>query len=334
MQTPDLIALWRRGHLLFWPLAPLSLLFCLWVSLRRACYRWRWCKTYRSQVPVVVVGNLCVGGTGKTPLVICLSQLLQQWGYRVGIVSRGYHSSIQTFPYHVQPSDSAQAVGDEPLLLARTGCPVVLAPQRILAVQELEKFCDVIISDDGLQHYTMGRDIELLLLDEHHDSQYFCLPAGSLRESKRRVQSVDFVLSRHHARANVHHFAYHSTTLINLKTQQHRALVQFPLQKIHALAGVGNPFVFFETLQRQGFDVITHVFPDHFFYKISDLQFNDGLPIIMTEKDAVKCQAFADERMWCLPIQVELSDEFISPFKAQLSKRLSVGCPAVQSLHS
>lgn len=267
---------WRRATLLGWLLWPFSLLFRFVASVRKFIYQR---LAYKAKVPVIIVGNITVGGTGKTPLVIYLVKLLQQRGYRVGIVSRGYKSSASKNGkcIRVMPDADPKVVGDEPLLLVQTiGVPVVIAKHRVLAVQMLENEVDVIIADDGLQHYRMARDIEIIAVDGSTKfGNGYCLPMGPLREPISRLKTVDFVLE------NGSDFVLTPETTMDGTGKT-----------VHAVTGIGNPQRFFSTLRKMGFNVIEHAFPDHYAFRLEDLQFAEKYPIYVTAKDWVKCREF------------------------------------------
>jgi len=304
-------------------LLPFSWLFRLLVSIRYFFYRINFKKKYSFKVPVIVVGNISVGGTGKTPFVVWLAEVIQKKGYRPGIVSRGMGGEVLTQPYWVDGNAKPEQVGDEALLLARrTHCPMVVCVDRVAAVQELlqKTNCNIVISDDGLQHYRLARDVEIVLVDgmrEFGNSQM--LPAGPLREPLKRLRSVDFIVINghselaHSAFKKRHHdqMSLSGDVLFSLlHPNEHVSLKTFENKSVHAIAGIGNPERFFNYLRNQHINIIEHVFPDHYLYKKDDIYFADNLPVIMTEKDAVKCFGFADQRHWCLPVQAQMSLEF------------------------
>lgn len=303
----QLPAFWLRGGLPALLLAPLGWLMAVLVLLRRRLYRHGLRRSQRLPVPVIVVGNIFVGGTGKTPLVIWLCQRLQAQGYRPGIVLRGYGGRASSWPQQVQADSDPEQVGDEAVLLARqTGVPVAAGPQRAAAASLLlEAGCDVIISDDGLQHYALARDAEIAVIDAGRGlGNGRCLPAGPLREPRSRLASVDLVVANGAPSALTPYFFQ---------------LVAEPLQplssaagsaapaggRVHAVAGIGNPQRFFDQLRRLGFDPIEHPFPDHHRYRAEELSFGDDLPILMTAKDAVKLSGLASARCWVLPVRAE-----------------------------
>lgn len=304
--------LWYRPNLISTLLSPLSFLFCIIVYLRQWAYRRGGLRSYRSPVPVIVVGNITVGGTGKTPLVIWLAEYLTAQGFKVGIISRGYKGR-GIYPQWVTAESLAIQVGDEALLLARTGCPVVVAPRRFLALQYLlaRARCEVIISDDGLQHYALERDIEIAVIDgERGLGNGFCLPAGALREPASRLQQVDFIVSKNAAWAEAIVMRYEFSQLHALTGATTQTVQQWQGQTVHAIAGIGHPEAFFTMLERQGLMLIRHIFADHHHYQRHDIIFSDTLPVIMTEKDAVKCRAIADQRHWYAAITVHLPQHF------------------------
>jgi len=309
-------AVWYGNHPLSYVLAPLSWLFCAIAGVRRYAYHWRLLPSQRCTIPVIVVGNITVGGTGKTPLVIWLGQFLKQHGYRPGIVSRGYGGKSSHYPLQVLPDSLPGVTGDEPLLLARhSGCPVAIAPRRWQAVQLLlEQYdCNLIISDDGLQHYALQRDIEIAVLDDvRRYGNRRCLPAGPLRESVGRLQKIDFLVTKGAALEHEFPMQYHDNNHVRNVADSSETLHLDSLrgETVHAVAGIGHPAKFFQRLRDHGLKLHCHEFADHYAYKPQDLAFSDNLPILMTEKDAVKCQAFAEHRYWYLPIEARLPNSF------------------------
>lgn len=315
MQQP-IIRTWHHRNLWSYLLLPISCLYRLVITIRRYCYRKKIFNTYKPPVPVVIVGNITVGGTGKTPLVIALTELLIRQGYSPGIVSRGYGGKSTHYPVSVTAMSSPQQVGDEPLLIARrTQIPVVVDPNRVRAVQCLLQnySCDIIISDDGLQHYALKRDIEIAVLDDMaRFGNGYCLPAGPLREPISRLSEVDYVIVNGQARADEFAMQLQPLSLINLTDNIQKPLAELRNQTVHAVAGIGNPHRFFHTLREAELQLIEHIFPDHHVYNANELQFADDLPIIMTEKDAVKCTGFSLNNGWYLPVTAKLSTVFES----------------------
>ncbi len=302
--------LWYRRHPLRWVLFPLSLLFRILVCVRRfiliTFYQ------HRFSVPIIVVGNITVGGVGKTPLVIALVQQLQARGLRVGIVSRGYGAKISDFPYDVQINDQAADVGDEPLLLAkRTGCPVVIAPVRAQAVQYLLDHyqTQIVISDDGLQHYQLGRTIEIAVIDGVRGlGNGLCLPAGPLRESATRLNQVDFVVVNGATWPDCYRMDLKPGHLTQLTTgaSVHVDELTYP---VAAIAAIGHPARFFSTLETMGVKFNPYSFVDHYAFKPDDLSFSEKM-LVMTEKDAVKCHAFATDSMYFLSVDADVRGDF------------------------
>ena len=294
-------------------LLPLEWLFRVLVVLRRFAFRIGLMPSYAVAVPVIVVGNISVGGTGKTPLVVWLVSLLQKAGYRPGIISRGYGGKAERWPQQVRPDSDPVMVGDEPVMLAqRCACPIIAAPDRVAAAKALLNHakCDLIITDDGLQHYRLKRDIEVVVIDgERRFGNGHCLPAGPLREPQSRLDEVDFVVSNGLAGRGEFAMSLEDAGLRSLVNDGGGATFDaFVGQRVHALAGIGNPQRFFQLLRSRGLEVIEHSFPDHHDYQPQDLEFADALPILMTEKDAVKCRRFANRQMWYVPINARLPE--------------------------
>ena len=337
-KTPAIVKAWYQGAWWLWLLLPFSWLFRLLSGLRRWLYQAGILSSYHVTVPVIVVGNISVGGTGKTPLVIALITRLQQAGFKPGVVSRGYGSQASQYPHTVSLSDTAEIAGDEPLLIARrTGAPVVIDANRGQAVNQLLMGfnCDVVVSDDGLQHYALQRDIECVVVDSQRGfGNRQCLPAGPLREPLSRLKTVNFII----VNGGVNHsiptltpafgMELQASTLTQLGTgerlsvqawlERYASEKESEMRKVHAVAGIGNPGRFFTTLRSFGFEVIEHVFADHYAYQPNDIHFDDNLPVIMTEKDAVKIQSFADERCWYLAVEAAIDEAFYSSLIEQL----------------
>ncbi|MEM7251463.1 MAG: tetraacyldisaccharide 4'-kinase [Pseudomonadota bacterium] len=298
-------------------LRPLEWLYRAVIRIRTHAYQFGILKTHRLDVPVLVVGNLAVGGTGKTPLVIWMAQCLLGAGFRPGIICRGYRGRATDWPRAVSPSDDPVVVGDESVLLAkRAQVPVVAGPNRVAAARALIATgrCDVVVSDDGLQHRRLNRDLEIVVVDAvRRYGNERCLPAGPLREPMTRLRSVDAIVMNGESRDGGDAFAM---TLVPgaprrvLDDQPASDLERFLDAPIHAVAGIGRPKRFFDALRATGMDVIEHAFPDHHDFVAGDLAFDDDALVMMTEKDAVKCRAFADRRHWFLPVDAEPSPGF------------------------
>ncbi len=316
---------WYKPTVLTRLLLPLSWLFTALVLLRRIAYQRGVLKSPQLCVPVVVVGNISVGGTGKTPLIVTLVKLLQKAGYRPGIITRGYGGQAERWPQQVRPDSDPLMVGDEPVLLAqRCGCPVVAAPDRVAAAEALLRHVpcdlDLLLSDDGMQHYRLQREIEIAVIDgSRRFGNGHCLPAGPLREPVSRLANVDFIVCNGSAKRGEHTMKLvpgHARSLCDpLQTQP---LSRFHGQRVHAVAGIGNPGRFFEMLRGLGMQVIEHAYPDHYFFSRGELQFDDDCPLLMTEKDGVKWQAYADSNQWCVPVDAVLGEPFLLGFLRQL----------------
>jgi len=304
-------------------LLPLSWIFSCIVMLRRFLYSHGFKKVYHFSVPVIIVGNITVGGTGKTPFVIWLANHLKEQGFIPGIVSRGVGGKQQQAPRWVDEAALATDVGDEALLLKKqTQCPMVIAIDRAAAVSELiaKTNCNIIINDDGLQHYRLGRDIEIAIVDgaRRFGNQHL-LPAGPLRESISRLMEVDFIIAQQFAQVGEYEMSVKGESLISLNhPDNHISLISFKNKKVHAVAAIGNPQRFFTSLKDAGIEVVEHVFPDHYLYQKSDFEFDDALPIVMTEKDAVKCSNFAMENAWYLPVTAKLDPLFENKLNEKL----------------
>lgn len=305
-------------------LLPLEWLYRSVATTRRWAFRRGLRRSERIAAPVIVVGNITVGGTGKTPIVIALCAALKKAGYRPGIISRGYGAEPPYWPFAVTPQSQAQQSGDEPLLLAlSTDCPVVIAPDRVAAANFLlaRYPCDVIVSDDGLQHYRLRRDFEIAVIDGARGlGNGHCLPVGPLRETAQRLDAVDAVLVNMppqdviELRPQFHAFNLQPRCFVALDDGREIAAAQWRSPRVHAVAGIGNPGRFFDTLRALGLGVIEHAYPDHHAFTERDLDFGDALPVVMTEKDAVKCVALARGALdcWYLAVEAQLPDSLIS----------------------
>jgi tetraacyldisaccharide 4'-kinase len=317
---------WYRKTCAGLSLWPLSKVFEGIVWLRRACYRRGWLKTTIFPVPVIVVGNITVGGAGKTPLIIWLAQFLKEKGYHPGIVSRGYGGRSASWPQWVDAESDAGDVGDEALLIAaRTGCPMAVSPIRAEACRLLldKAHCDVLLSDDGLQHYALGRTLEIAVIDgERRFGNGWCLPAGPLREPKARLEGVELiVVNGGPAQPNEFPMRMAGEEAVNLLTGQRKPLADFKSGPCHAVAGIGHPARFFRHLEKVGLACIRHDFPDHFAFRHQDVDFGDAFPVLMTEKDAVKCKVFADEKLWAVPIEADVDSAFAARLIELLSEK-------------
>ncbi|MFO1414628.1 MAG: tetraacyldisaccharide 4'-kinase [Burkholderiales bacterium] len=305
-------------------LLPLSWLFRATVVLRRALYRLGIMPVQRVRAPVVIVGNLAVGGTGKTPLVGALAQALAARGFRPGIVSRGYGGSA-TGPREVRAVDDPAVVGDEPLIHAASGFPVWIGADRVAAARGLlaaHPECDVVIADDGLQHYRLARDVEIAVVDGARGAgNGQLMPAGPLREPRSRLREVDVVVesvAADLARTTPRNAGALAMTYVpgpwrNLKDPAHTAdVATWRGREVHALAGIGSPARFFAMVAAQGIAAVEHPLPDHHAFAASDLAYPGAAAILMTQKDAVKCRDLADERCWYLPLTATLDPALVA----------------------
>lgn len=310
--------LWYRGRTpwLRLLLLPLSALFWLLVTLRRGAYRLGVLRSHTVGKPVVVIGNITVGGTGKTPFVIWLAELLQGRGMRVGIVLRGYGGGSTHWPRDVRPETPAAEVGDEAVLHAsRTGAIVVAGPDRVAAAtRAIELGADVVLCDDGLQHYRLARNAEVAVVDAQRGlGNRLLLPAGPLREPASRLKTVDLLVSTHRSGASPVQGSSLVTAArlgdaVSLRSGERRALASFAGAPVHAIAAIGNPQAFFDGLQAQGLQVDARALPDHAALTGADIEFDDRAPVLMTEKDAVKCRNLADERHWAVRLDLEVGE--------------------------
>lgn len=308
----DLQYHWYRITPLHLVLLPLGWLFRALAGLRRALYLGRILTSQKLAVPVIVIGNISAGGTGKTPLTLALAQQLIRHGRHPLIVSRGYGGSAQQ-PQRVTPDSDVQQVGDEPLLMARRNlCPVWIGKDRAAAAQaalQANPQCDVVLCDDGLQHYRLQRDMEIAVIDGVRGfGNRFMLPAGPLREPVARLRTVDaVVVNGGEPAAGQYAMRLSGETFHNLLDPGKTATAD-ELRKLrcHAVAGIGHPQRYFHHLASLGLSTVEHAFPDHYFYRPADLSFADCDALLLTEKDAVKCGAFADERYWVLRVEARI----------------------------
>jgi tetraacyldisaccharide 4'-kinase len=334
-----LTELWYRERARASLLAPLGWLYGALVQARRRAYTSGWLATQRAGAPVVVVGNLTVGGTGKTPLTIFLAQQLRGAGLAVGIVSRGYRRRGRE-PRAVPTDADWRVVGDEPLILARrSACPTVVAADRVAGARALvARGAQVILADDGLQHLRLARDCEVVVIDGARGfGNGRMLPAGPLREPAARLRQADVVVvngAPEHASLG----PAQGTALEMRLIAQHaarvdgqaapRPLADFRGTRVHAVAGIGNPPRFFRELRSHGLEVIEHRFADHHALTAAEVSFGDQLPVLMTEKDAVKCTAFADPRLWYVPVSAHFSEHDARELLRRVLQKLQRGAVA------
>ncbi|HZX79524.1 MAG TPA: tetraacyldisaccharide 4'-kinase [Lysobacter sp.] len=288
-------------------------------GLRRRAYRKGWLKRGHPGVPVLVVGNLTAGGAGKTPLTIALVERLRAEGWNPGVASRGYGRDDAGTARWVDSKSDAALSGDEPVLIAqRTGAPVRVDKDRAAAAKALvQAGCDLVICDDGLQHYRLARDVEIEVIDgRRRYGNGRLLPAGPLREPVERAARCDFhVVNLGDGGTAEAGFGEWPMRLsvrdaVPLNGRRPRPLTVFAGQRVHAVAGIGDPARFFHTLKSRGIAVVPHAFADHHAFQPSDLEFTSPLPLLMTEKDAVKCAAFAPEHSYSVPVNAELPEAF------------------------
>jgi len=324
-----LLHAWYAGHPALALLRPLESLYRRVVQGKRERFLAGQGDIYKAPVPVFVVGNITVGGTGKTPLILWMIEHCRKQGLRVGVVSRGYGAKPPSLPWRVTAEQSASQAGDEPLLIVqRSGVPMMIDPDRSRAVKALldSEPLDLILSDDGLQHYRLARDLELVLIDAARGlGNRRCLPAGPLREPVERLESVDALLYNGASadRDDGYAFQLKPSALVNLRSGERKPVDFFaPGQTLHAVAGIGNPQRFFNTLEGLHWRPIAHAFADHAVFSAQSLTFTPALPLVMTEKDAVKCRPFAGDDWWYLAVDAVPSDAFVSWFDSQLLRLL------------
>ncbi|HEY1607672.1 MAG TPA: tetraacyldisaccharide 4'-kinase [Paraburkholderia sp.] len=322
---------WRRRGPLAWALTPLAAVFGAVTALRRAAYRNGWLKPVRVPVPIVVVGNVTVGGSGKTPTVIALVDALRLAGFTPGVVSRGYGAKVEQ-PTAVTASTPARLCGDEPLLIARrTGVPVWVSPDRVAAAEALiaaHPEVNVIVSDDGLQHYRLARDVELVVFDHRLGGNGFLLPAGPLREPLSRQRDATLINNPFErtlppwpdtfALSLVPGDAWHLSD-----PALRRPLAQFANQRVVAAAGIGAPERFFATVRAAGLAPRTLAFPDHHAFATNPFADVIADAILVTEKDAVKLGAWSDARIWVVPVDAALDHRLITLVVEKLLGRSS-----------
>lgn len=316
---------WQKRGVAAWLLLPLGLVYSALTGLRRLCYRFHLLHSQRMPVPVIVVGNVTVGGAGKTPLVIWLAERLRERGWQAGVISRGYGGNSSGVVAVGRDAD-ATLVGDEPLLIARrTQCPVFIGRDRVAAARALLRGhpeCKVLIADDGLQHYRLARDVELVVFDQRGAGNGFPLPAGPLREPVSRCARAQALIA--HGAVPLHVvseaavpriFTMHlgGTRLYRLaRPQEQIDVAELPAHRVHAIAAIGHPERFFDQLRQLGLDVVPHAFPDHHAYVADELAFGADQVLLMTEKDAVKCSPFANRlpaQTWVLRVDAELAPD-------------------------
>lgn len=299
--------------------SPLAWLYGALTALRRGLYRIGWLRGTKLPVPVVVVGNITAGGTGKTPLTLALVDALKARGWRPGVVSRGYGGS-QREPRLLGDDPDPAEVGDEPCLIRASGVPVAVGRDRPAAARLLMAAgCDVVIADDGLQHYRLARDLEICVIDGARGfGNGHLLPAGPLREPLSRLAAVDFQVCNGAERDGAVAMHLRGDQAVNLQDGASASLSRFAGQEVHAVAAIGHPQRFFDALRGQGIVVSAHAFPDHHPFAPTDLDFGDDRPVLMTDKDAVKCRRFARSNWWRVPVRAELPQDFVAAVAARV----------------
>ncbi len=321
----DLQAVWYAGKPPSLALRVLAGIYAGIVALRIALYRSGVLRSHRLPVPVIVVGNLTVGGTGKTPLVIALVEALRARGRKPGVVSRGYGGSNQVA--HVLNDESTPAqCGDEPVLIHRlASVSVAVGRNRVAAAQLLLAGgnCDVIVADDGLQHYALARDVEICVIDgARRFGNGRLLPAGPLREPLSRLQSIAFrVCNGGVALADEVPMSLIGNAVVPIGGGGSHTLADFAGRRVHAVAGIGNPTRFFTMLRGAGLVVDERPFPDHHVFVAADFDFGDDAPVLMTQKDAIKCGSFVRANFWQVPVRTELPADFLERVLAKVPQR-------------
>lgn len=323
-------SIWYQPQAPFWAkllFKPLELLYCYLTKWKRLTT-----SPTKHPIPIIVVGNITVGGTGKTPLLIHLVQLLKDQGFRPAVISRGYAAAQPlTHPILINSSTLSTEAGDEPILIyRRTQVPVCVFPKRNLAIQQLLRDypeCNVILSDDGLQHYRLGRDIEIAVIDgERLLGNQCCLPLGPLREPISRLDTVDFKIINGEQATLGFSMRIKGETLYALNDPRlQRPLADFMGQVVNVVTGIGNPERLLTTLHQAGLKPLLKRFPDHHAFEAQDFLLDNAHPILMTEKDAVKCGALALTNAWYLPISVSLEAPFEDLFLQRLQE-VSISC--------
>ena len=322
-QQGYLIDAWYNKSFWLYLLSPLTFIFSAAVRWRKNSYAKNPSKVWNSDVPIVVVGNITMGGTGKTPLVKHIASELKERGYKPGLVSRGYGGKFSG-TLEVNKETTFKQTGDEAQLLSKLQIPFFIDKDRSRAARTLqEKYdCDVIISDDGLQHYKMDRKVEIAVIDGvRRLGNGMAFPAGPLREPKGRLKEVDFIVNNGGpTEADEILMTLNPAKFVHLNSGKRYSVENWPMHKqVHAVAGVGNPNRFFDLLSRLGFEFDKSPFPDHHKYNKRDLYFLDHLPILMTEKDAAKCKHFNNSKIWYLSIEAKIESQFIDRLEEKIN---------------
>ena len=324
-QQGYLIDAWYNKSFWLYIFAPLTFLFSSLVKARRNSYINNPKKVWNSPKPIIVVGNISMGGTGKTPLVKFIASELANRGFKPGLVSRGYGGKYSG-TLEVTSETTYKQTGDEAQILAKLNIPFFIDKNRSRAARKLQEKhdVDVIISDDGLQHYAMGRDIEIAVIDgARRLGNGLAFPAGPLREPKSRLSEVDFIVNNGGpTEGDEILMTLSPAKFIHLNSGKEYSVDKWPMHnQVHAIAGVGNPNRFFDLLLRLGFEFDKNPFPDHHKYNKRDLYYLDHLPILMTEKDAAKCKHFKNSKIWYLSIESKIESQFIDKLEEKLNDR-------------
>lgn len=328
--------IWYGDSSLRFLLMPFSWIYSTVVACRRWCYSAGLLRSQKVAAPVVIVGNITVGGTGKTPLTVWLAGQLAANGFKPGIVSRGYGGKTGPLPLSVTAESDPAVVGDEAILMAiRSDCPVVVHADRVAAAKfVIELGANVVLSDDGLQHYRLARDFELAVVDgTRRYGNRKLLPAGPLREPVSRLNSVNQVLVQHTAAGESElsfratdrppmNFYLAASKVCSLDGSEIRSIGDFSGARVHALAAIGNPERFFRLLETHKIEVVRHVLPDHAAIRREDLDFADDLDVLMTEKDAVKCRGFDAGKVWYVPVDVAIDADHARDLVARIVEKI------------
>ena len=343
---------WHSKNVFSVLLLPLSWLYISFIQLRSLLYTIGIFSITKINVPVIIVGNIVIGGSGKTPLVIWLSKYFKEKGFTPGIISRGYGGIYKSETKFVKPTSDPLLVGDEPVLIARnTNCPVIVGKKRAKAAKELVEThkCNMIISDDGMQHYSLARDIEIVVIDgERPFGNCYCLPAGPCREPKTKpFFNTNFIVNSYKGCSEISdsdlidqlqltyeemglrfqpkiimRYIYEELASV-ITPSKTLSLSDLQDRTVHAVAGIHNPSHFFSYLRKQKLNLIIHQYPDHHIFTEEDIKFNDNLSVVMTEKDAVKCLKFSDSRHWYIPVKAELDELFANTLDNYMEKILN-----------
>lgn len=339
-----LINFWysKKISFFYWIFYPIEIVYLIIILLRKKLYQYKIFKTYKFNIPVIVIGNLTVGGTGKTPVVMYVANYLKNQGFKPAVVMRGYKSKYIKSNQIVTKNSDPNLYGDEPVLVANNiDCPVIIGKNRVASIDFLLKNFDVniIICDDGLQHYSVARDLEIVVIDgERLFGNGHCLPLGPLREKTTRLNTVDLIIfnkiSDNNSNININKNNKYIIKLVPEKIYNllNPNIIKNPadFDWVHAVSGIGHNQRFFRLLASSKIKSINHAFPDHYQYHAKDLCFNDDLPVIMTEKDAVKCLQFAKDYFWCQTVRIEFNEELAfneylnSFFKKYLTDNINI----------